>query len=386
VKGDKNRKGGTQRKGAISLGGIYRFEKDPRVNASIFPTRDYWVIFLMLVVVSGFDIWLLLFLFDNTEQSVIVMILTMTGYLFFVAFILTVFSIGIRNYYFNRPIRHLGDAVKKIARGDFSVRVTPLRNDGKKDQLEVLFDDFNTMAQELASIETLKNDFIGNVSHEIKTPLSVIQGYAATLQNDTLTSEERRDYAKTIMEATQKLSVLITNILKLNKLENQEIVPKASPFDLSEQLRRCALTFEDLWEKKNITFMAELEEVTVEYDESMLELVWNNLLSNAVKFTEPGGAIILTLKIQNPSVLVTVKDSGSGMNEETVKHIFDKFYQGDSSHSQEGNGLGLALVKTVIQITGGEISVDSTPGQGTSFTVGLKNFNHEPHEKHEREN
>jgi signal transduction histidine kinase len=199
-----------------------------------------------------------------------------------------------------------------------------------------------------------------------------------TLQSDTLTGEERRDYAKTIVVAAQKLSVLITNILKLNKLENQEIIPEAAPFDLSEQLRRCLLTFEDLWEAKGITFTIDLDEVVVNYDESMLELVWNNLISNAVKFTEPGGLIALSLKEADGFAVITVRDSGCGMDGETRKHIFGKFYQGDTSHSGEGNGLGLALVMRVIENLGCTITVESEPGQGSTFTVWLKNGKNTP--------
>jgi signal transduction histidine kinase len=354
---------------------IARFERDPRVNTGTFSGKYYLIISLVLIVISGFDIWLLLAINEIAERKshfVIAQIGIMWGYLLFVAVILTIITTGIRSYYFERPMRRISEAAKKIAQGDFSVRIAPMRKDGKKDSTEVLFDDFNTMASELAGIETLKNDFIANVSHEIKTPLSVIQGYAAALQNDALTVDERRDYAKTIMDATQKLSDLVTNILKLNKLENQEIVPEAASYDLSEQLRRCALGFEDLWEARGITFTVDLDEAVVNYDPSMLEIVWNNLISNAVKFTEPGGAVELTLKVQDKLALIVVKDSGCGMDEETQKHIFDKFYQGDSSHSQDGNGLGLAMVKKVIEITGGEIQVESRPGQGTSFTVRLK--------------
>jgi signal transduction histidine kinase len=266
----------------------------------------------------------------------------------------------------------IGAAAKKIAKGDVSVRIAPLRKDGKKDFVEVMFDDFNTMVQELESIETLKSDFIANVSHEIKTPLSVIQGYASALQDDTLSTDERKEYAKTIVQASQKLSTLISNILKLNKLENQEIVPESSPYDLSEQLRRCAVAFEELWERKNIIFTAELDEINVPYDEDMLELVWNNLLVNAIKFTGNGGRISLTLTTHNDAAVVTVQDTGCGMDEETTKRIFDKFYQGDTSHSQEGNGLGLALVKKVIETLGGSITVESAIGQGSTFTVCLK--------------
>ncbi|MDR1352460.1 MAG: sensor histidine kinase, partial [Treponema sp.] len=159
-----------------------------------------------------------------------------------------------------------------------------------------------------------------------------------------------------------------------NRLEHQEILPSAVPFDLSEQLRRCALAFEDLWERKNISFDADLEEVIVYYDESMLEIVWNNLISNAIKFTAPGGSICLTLTLKKPAgfAVVRISDSGCGMDEETQKHLFDKFYQGDSSHSQEGNGLGLALVKKALDISGAEIGVTSKPGEGAIFTVRLK--------------
>jgi signal transduction histidine kinase len=269
-------------------------------------------------------------------------------------------------------MRRLSEAARKIARGDFSVRIAPIRKDGKKDFVEVMFDDFNTMAKELASIEMLKNDFIASVSHEIKTPLALIQGYAAELQNEALEPGERREYIKTIITSSQKLSALVSNILKLNRLEHQEILAAAVVFDLSEQIRRCALAFEDLWERKNITFDADLDELAVCYDESILEIVWNNLIANAVKFTDPGGSITISLKKLAGFAVVRINDSGCGMDEETQKHIFDKFYQGDRSHSQEGNGLGLALVKKVIDITGARIGVMSKAGEGTTFTVRLR--------------
>ena len=228
------------------------------------------------------------------------------------------------------------------------------------------------MVQELQNVETLKTDFIANVSHEIKTPLAIIQSYATALQNDSLQAEDRHEYIKTIIEASQKLSTLVSNILKLNKLENQEILPEAHPFDLSEQIRRCALSFEDLWEQKNISFDLELEETTVCLDESLPEIVWNNLISNAIKFTNSGGIIFVKLKPLDGYAQVSISDTGCGMDEETQKHIFDKFYQGDRSRSREGNGLGLTMVKRAIELLGGNISVESRPGEGTTFTVSLK--------------
>ncbi|GHV73988.1 two component sensor kinase [Spirochaetia bacterium] len=347
-----------------------RVEKDPRVNANT-TVRDGILIFFVLMVFSGLHMVVYVTILQN-GQSVQFLINALIGWLVFCALVLSLITTFGRYYTMGRPLRRFSEAAKKVAAGDFSVRIAPLRKDGKKDYVELLFDDFNTMTEELASIENMKNDFIADVSHEIKTPLSVIQGYVSALRDDELTADKRNEYIKTIIEASQKLSVLVSNILKLNKLENQEIIPKGNPYNLSEQLRRCALLFEESWERKEITFNAELDEAVIAYDAHMLELVWNNLLSNALKFTEKGGAIELKAKIQDGIVLVSLKDSGCGMDEKTVKHIFEKFYQGDSSHAREGNGLGLALVKKVMEITGGEILVDSRPGQGTKFIVKLK--------------
>jgi signal transduction histidine kinase len=350
-------------------------EKDSRVNAGFVSIKEYGWLFLAMAAFNGFHMTIYQnFVQRNmVETNTQLVINVLIAYVFLTTAIVTA-SIGfLRLVSWSRPMRRIGEAARKIAHGDFSVRIAPLRRDGKKDFAEVMFDDFNIMAAELESIETLKSDFIANVSHEIKTPLSVIQGYAAALQNDALSVDERRDYTQTIVEASQKLSGLISNILKLNKLENQEIIPESRPYDLSEQLRRCALAFEDLWERKNITFTADLDEISVPYDENMLEIVWNNLLSNALKFTGSGGRISLTLKTRDSFAVVAVQDSGCGMDGETKKRIFDKFYQGDTSHSQEGNGLGLALVKKVIELQGGSITVESATGRGSTFTVCLKN-------------
>jgi signal transduction histidine kinase len=346
-------------------------EKDSRINAASWSPKDYLLLFLAQMVIVGLHTNIYITMVEAGITDPQFMINVLAGYLLVTTILLTASVAVVRNTSWSRPMRRISEAARKIARGDFSVRIMPLRKDGKKDFVEVMFDDFNTMAEELESIETLKSDFIANVSHEIKTPLSVIQGYAAALQNDTLPVDERREYTNTIMEASQKLSALISNILKLNKLENQEIVPESRPYDLSEQLRRCALTFEELLERKNITFTADLDEISVRHDEAMLEIVWNNLLSNAIKFTGPGGRISLTLKANDGMAQVVVRDSGCGMDGETKKRIFDKFYQGDTSHSKEGNGLGLALVKKVIELQGGSISVESTIDQGSTFTVCL---------------
>jgi len=356
-----------------------RKAKDPRINKRSIAIKDFLLLFLALSAINGFHMWFYNELtkrgiFEtNIQFGINVLIL----YVVFAAALINILISVVRYVSWSRPMRRLSEAAWKIARGDFSVRIPPLRKDGKKDYVEVMFDDFNTMAEELASIEILKNDFIANVSHEIKTPLSVIQGYAAALQNENMTAEERREYVGTILEATQKLTELVSNILKLNKLENQGIIPEGKPYNLGEQLRCCAVTFEELWEQKNIDFEADLDEINVCYDAPMLEVVWNNLISNAVKFTSPGGKITLSLNTRDGPAKdkfaqVTVTDTGIGIDKTTQKHIFDKFYQGDPSHTQEGNGLGLALVKKTIDLLGGTITVDSEAGYGTTFTVCLK--------------
>lgn len=239
-------------------------------------------------------------------------------------------------------------------------------------EFDVIIEDFNKMAEELSGTETLRTDFIANVSHELKTPLSVIQNYATILQTPDLPEEQRVACAKAITDATRRLSALITNILKLNRLENQQIFPQWSTYELSEQLCESLLAFEDAWERKNLKIETALDEaVFVRGDVELLSLVWNNLFSNAVKFTEPGGGVAVKLTAEGEYAVVTVDDTGCGISQEAGRHIFEKFYQGDTSHAAQGNGLGLALIKRVVDIMGGEISVDSTVGQGSTFTVRL---------------
>ncbi len=274
------------------------------------------------------------------------------------------------NLWYDRPIRDFANATKAVANGDFSVYVETIHSADKLDYLDYMFMDFNKMVEELGSIETLKTDFISNVSHEIKTPIAIIQNYAEYLQKDNLTEEERREYAGIIQNTTRRLSELITNILKMNKLENQSIQPAGALYDLSRQLTDCVILFEEIWEKKQIDFEADIEDkAMILADEALLVLVWNNLLSNAIKFTEPGGHILLRQIKEGNNYIVTVSDNGCGMTAEAKKHIFDKFYQGDTSHAVEGNGLGLALALRVLQLHDATIKVESEPGKGSAFTV-----------------
>ena len=272
----------------------------------------------------------------------------------------------------DRPVKQITEAAEKIMQGDFSVRVPSIHGAGTEGFNEI-GKAINKMAEELSGTETLRTDFIANVSHELKTPLAVMANLSTMLQRPGITEEEKNEYAKAISEAARRLAQLITNILKLNKLENQQIFPQTQEFDLGEQLCESLLGFEDAWEAKNLEIETDIEDgVRIKSDPELLSLVWNNLISNAVKFTPDGGTIGLSLKTEGSSVIVQVRDTGCGMKPETGMHIFEKFYQGDTSHATQGNGLGLALVKRVMDILNGEIGVQSVYGESSTFTVKFK--------------
>ena len=348
------------------------FEEDPRIRRKPFSWRMFVLILLVLGLLSAANVFIVE-IFLKMEVFSVLASMGVGTYWVAMAVVAAIIIHQVSCAKYDKPMRRLSRAMRAVAQGDFTVSVQPVHKRNKFDYMDLMFEDFNSMVHELSSIETMKDDFIANVSHEIKTPLAVIRGYASALQRGNLSEEEQREYAATIASASESLSVLISNILRLNKLENQEIVPNAAPYDLTRQLSDCALAHEEQWERKHIDFDAQLEErVMILADESMLEIVFNNLIANAIKFTEPGGRIVLRQEKAGGDVVVTVSDTGCGMDEETVKHIFDKFYQGDSSHSREGNGLGLALVKRVLDISGGSIAVHSAPGEGSEFIVRLK--------------
>ena len=273
---------------------------------------------------------------------------------------------------YEEPLHRLAEATEQVANGDFSVYVPTTHTSDRLDYLDVMILDFNKMVEELGSVETLKTDFVSNVSHEMKTPIAVIKNYAELLQTGKGTEEERLEYAQNIEEAAGRLSSLISNILRLNKLEHQQIDPEIESYDLCGQLEQCILNYEEMWDEKDLDLEVDMEEkAVVDADRSLMELVWNNLLSNAVKFTEPGGKVTVRQISSDGYAEVEVTDTGCGMSRENIRHIFDKFYQGDTSHSQEGNGLGLALVRRILVLMNGEISVVSEEGRGSTFTVSI---------------
>ncbi len=301
------------------------------------------------------------------------------GFFYLIAFIAFTVSFVISIFIsknFSKPMSKLSDATYQVAKGNFEIRLErPKKKNGKprkRTEVDVVYENFNKMVTELKQNEIFKTDFISNVSHEIKTPLATIQGYATLLQDDKLPKKTRQEYIKTIIVATKQLTNLTTNILKLSKLENQGIFTAHTQYNLAEQIRTVIVSLEKAWTEKDIEFELDLDEIIVKLDEELIAQVWKNLIENAIKFSNQKGTITISLKKEDNLVVVKIIDNGTGMTEQTKEHLFDKFYQGDSSHSNEGNGLGLALVKKIIDIHNAEINVTSELEKGTTFEIKFK--------------
>ena len=267
------------------------------------------------------------------------------------------------------PTKKLRIAMERVADGDFSVRLTD--KSSAKEIME-LYSGFNLMAHELGATEMLQSDFISTVSHEFKTPISAIEGYATLLQGGEHLSEEEQAYVEKIVFNTRRLSTLMAGVLLLSKLENQQIPTNRQSYWLDEQIRQSIVGLESAWGPKEIEFDAELDRLSYTGNETMMFHVWDNLLSNAIKYTPDCGTIRVSLRRREDQLVAAVEDDGPGIPPEAQKHIFDKFYQADSSHKEEGNGLGLALVKRILSLEGGSVCVENLPGCGCRFTVTLK--------------
>ena len=267
-----------------------------------------------------------------------------------------------------KPINDLVQAMREVSQGDFSVRV---KADDLEGDMGRLAASFNDMASELGGLELFRKDFINNFSHEFKTPIVSIKGFARQLEREDLTEAQRREYLNIIISESERLANMSGNVLLLSKLENQTIVTDKTRYRLDEQLRRCILLMEKQWSQKALELELELDEVEYYGNEEMVQHVWVNLLSNAIKFSPQGGALAVSLYREENTARVTVRDSGPGMDGETRRRIFEKFYQGDTAHAAEGNGLGLSLVKRIVDLCQGTIEIESAPGQGAAFTVRL---------------
>lgn len=265
------------------------------------------------------------------------------------------------------PIKKITDATKKVASGDFTIELETKRDD----EIGELTHNFNKMVKELNSIECLQKDFINNVSHEIKTPISSIQGFAKLLEADDLSKEERKEYAEIIKEESDRLLYLSTNILKLAKLENQERIMNKTKFNIAEQIRRTISVLEPKWKEKNIKFNVSLKEQEFLCEKDLMYQVWMNIIENSIKFSKQDGQIDVKMKTNQDSIIVEIKDYGIGMEEEEAKKIFDRFYQIDKSHTKPGAGLGMTIAKRIVELSGGKIEVTSKLNESTTFIVTL---------------
>lgn len=264
-----------------------------------------------------------------------------------------------------KPIQEMLEATKSISKGDFSVRVP---EEGEDDMKELLHS-FNQMTIELGSTEMMRNDFINIFSHEFKTPIVSIRGFAKRLRSGKLSKAQQEEYLQFIAEESERLSNLASSILLIAKYENQAFVPEQTQYDLDEQIRTCILRMESQWSEKSIAFDVNLPKLPYRNNMEMVGHIWNNLLSNAIKFSHDGGRISISAAVHPGSVAVSITDEGIGMSEQEISHIFDKFYQADKAHAAAGNGLGLSLVSRIVELSGGSIDVKSAVGKGTTFTV-----------------
>ena len=264
------------------------------------------------------------------------------------------------------PITRLGKAMKEVAGGNFHVT---MQSDSKLKEVRDIYESFNRMVKELGNTETLQTDFISSVSHEFKTPINAIEGYASLLQDHHQSPEEQETYIEKILFNTRRLSTLTGNILLLSKIEHQSIQTRQNWYRLDEQIRQSIVMMEPKWSEKEIEFDVDMMDVEYLGNENLICHVWDNLLSNAIKFSPCGGTIYIRMMPEGEKIRFSIENEGPQISEYSMKHIFDKFYQGDSSHKQEGNGLGLALVKQILNLCKGTVSVENIPGSGCRFTV-----------------
>ena len=347
-------------------------QRKKKVKFSLF--AFHWIV--ALFIMSGISILYTLTVYqkladylEKTESETTEFWIGLGTFLFLCLLFTLVVAFS-RKITVKNPILRILNATEKIGSGDFSVRLPVKKR--FRNEYDVISENINTLAEELSSIDTLRQDFVSNVSHEFKAPLALIQSSGEILSREDLTEEERRKYARNVIDAARRLSAMVTNILTLNKIENRKIFPKSDRVLLGEQLREETLLFEPEWTEKSISLTVDADdELCVYADRELLSLLWTNLLSNAFKFTPAGGAVTVTVRKENGRPVVSVADTGPGIPPEQQERVFEKFYQGDASHTTQGNGLGLALVKSVADLYGYRVEADSEPGKGCLFTVRL---------------
>lgn len=355
--------------------------KENRIRSVLRFVSNYFMFFLLVAFVTTSCMMLFVTTFAEnmnillTGENLNTAAKLTFGNVLLLSFLFTVLDTIRRKITVDIPLKKIEEAAEKITQGDFTVKIKPTTGFLSDDTFTKIIGFFNKMAQELQSVETLRTDFIANVSHEMKTPLAVMQNYGSLLKSPNLSDDKRIEYANGVTDGAKRMADMITNILKLNRLENQQIYPNVAEYDLGEQLCENLLQYENIWESSDIEIDTDIaENITIKADNELLALVWNNLFSNAFKFTPPEGKVTVSLKADDEFATVIVSDTGCGMTSDVGKHIFEKFYQGDTSHSSQGNGLGLSLVKKIIDILHGEITVESTVGVGTTFKVKIGRY------------
>lgn len=319
-------------------------------------TIEIVISFLLAIGLDALFVWLLGDMWTVPAYGEIIIIALLVG----------VFATYFITRWFIDPLKKVGTAMEKIADGDFDVR---LETKSSSKEIREIYSGFNMMAKELQSTEIVQTDFVSNVSHEIKTPISAIEGYSMLLQDGDNLTDDQKGYVEKIIFNTNRLSALTGSILLLSKLENQSIVANKTTFDLDEQIRKSILALEGEWSRKDIDFDIDMDETDFVGNEALIHHIWDNLIGNAIKFSPSCSEIKITLSNFEDRIVFSVSDMGPGISDEDLKHIFDKFYQADPSHKVKGNGLGLALVKKIIDLEKGEINVVNNPQAGCTFTV-----------------
>ena len=331
-------------------------------------TRDAILFVMFVMMISSLITWLLMYilhllkLIPNLKYATV----TLPFLALAVSILIGVFVSAFVSKKILRPLQKLVSGIRNVEKGDFTARVDP---GDTKGEVKELIDSFNSMTKELSGIEIFRNDFINTFSHEFKTPIVSIRGFAKQLKLDSLTEEERNEYADIIITESERLANMSSNILLLSKLENQQFISDRSLYSLDEQLRSCILLLQRQWEEKKLNLYIEIDNITYFGNAEIMSHIWMNLLGNAVKFCPAGGNISVKCYRKEDHIHVIITNDGQGLNQDTLNHIFDKFYQGDSSHTSKGNGLGLPLVKRIVYLCGGYITVISDNTSGTSFHI-----------------
>lgn len=328
-----------------------------------------WFVFLLLVLTMIISNTITVFcmrhgLIDSRPGDSLFPFMPQTGFVNIIVGTILTFS---RSHFPLRPLHTLMQAIQEVSNGNFDVKI---QLEHPK-EFRRLSEYFNRMTKELSGIEILRSDFINNFSHEFKTPIVSILGFAKLLKAENLSPDQRQEYLDIIIAESRRLSTLSTTVLNLSKVESLTLLTDKRTYSLSEQIRESILLLENKWDKKQIDWTIDMDELEITADDPLLKQVWMNLLDNAVKFSHPGGRIQVTLRKSIRSVVFVLTDNGPGMDTVTLASIFDKFYQGDTSHHVEGNGLGLPLVRKIVELHGGSVSVKSSPGEGSTFIVHL---------------